>query len=263
MHSGSRQEARNLRADLQYDGTDFRGFAPQPAARTVGGEIERVLAQVLGGPTRVTPAGRTDSGVHAHGQVISFRTTSTIPPRELCGALNALMGEDVVVTHLREVEPGFDARKSALSRRYAYRVWNAPQRTVWEHRWTAQVVDPLDLGAMHEACQPLLGKHDFSAFRTHRSQDPDHRGTIRTVLAARWQSESTQPSILRFEIEADAFLRHMVRTIVGSAILIGLHKLPTSALGQMLESRDRASAGPTAPPCGLSLLSVTYDTPET
>lgn len=249
---------RVLRIELDYDGTDFRGFAPQPGVRTVGGELEAILSRVLGRAIRVTSGARTDSGVHARGQVVSFRTESAAKTSEVKRALNALMGDDVSVSNVAEVDANFDARRSARSRRYRYRVWNAPDRSVWQGRWTAHVEGSLDVEAMHEACQPLVGKHDFAAFRTHRAQDDSERGTVRRVLSTSWKRDPVEPANVAFDIEADAFLRHMVRTIVGSSILVGQRRLPRTAIGDMLAAADRAAAGPTAPAQGLTLIEIKY-----
>jgi tRNA pseudouridine38-40 synthase len=249
---------RVLRIDLDYDGTDFRGFAPQPGARTVGGELERVLSLVLGEPVRVTPGARTDSGVHAQGQVVSVRTGANASETEVKRALNALVGQDVWVRNVVAVDPAFDARRSARSRRYRYRIWNSTERSVWERRWSVQIGGGLDVDAMHEACQLLLGKHDFAAFRTHRAQDDVERSTVRRVIASDWRRDSIEPGEVTFEIEADAFLRHMVRTIVGSSILVGQGKLPVAALSEMLKTGERAAAGPTAPAQGLTLMEIKY-----
>jgi tRNA pseudouridine38-40 synthase len=249
---------RAIRLDLEYDGTDFRGFAPQPGSRTVGGELESVLSRVCGEAIRVQPGGRTDSGVHALGQVASFRTENTIAASELKRALNALLATDVYVKGVGDAAEDFDARRSAQTRRYRYAIWNAPERNIWHRRWMGHVVTPLDVERMQEACQALVGKHDFAAFRTHKSQDPPGLGTVRQVHAAAWARDPGQPDVLTFTIEADAYLRHMVRAIVGSAILVGEGKLPGGAIGQMLERKERAAAGPTAPANGLTLLEVTY-----
>jgi tRNA pseudouridine38-40 synthase len=256
--SHSSASARVIRIDLEYDGTDFRGFAPQPGARTVGGELEGILARVCGEAVRVTPGGRTDSGVHAVGQVVSFRTHSAIATSELMRALNALIGADLYVRGVSEADERFDARRSARTRRYGYAIWNAPERNLWRRRWMVHVETGLDADRMNAACQALVGKHDFAAFRTHKSQDPPGLGTVRRVHSASWSRDSVDPNVVRFEIEADAYLRHMVRTIVGSAILVGEGKLTEDAITQMLERRERAAAGPTAPANGLTLLEVTY-----
>jgi tRNA pseudouridine38-40 synthase len=224
----------------------------------VGGELEAILARVCGERVRVTPGGRTDSGVHALGQVVSFRTHSVIAAGELKRALNALIGGDLFVRGVEDADDTFDARRSAQTRRYRYAIWNAPDRNVWRRRWMTHVETLLDAERMNAACQVLAGKHDFAAFRTHKSQDPPGLGTVRRVRSAVWSRSSADPNVVQFEIEADAYLRHMVRTIVGSAILVGSGKLPVDAVGQMLERRDRAAAGPTAPANGLTLLEVTY-----
>jgi len=248
---------RVLRADLEYDGTDFHGFAPQPGARMVGGELDQILSRVLGEAIRATSAARTDSGVHARGQVISFHTTSGMPVAEIRRALNALMGDDVWVHDVAEVEDGFDARRSARSRRYQYRIWNAAERSVWQRRWSLHVEAPLDVESMHRTCRALLGRHDFAAFRTHRAQDDPGRATTRRILATDWQRDGDGPTVT-FEIEADAFLRHMVRAIVGSSILVGQKKAPEASLAEMLAAGDRAAAGPTAPAHGLTLMEIRY-----
>src|SRR5436309_1192810 len=162
---------RTIRLDVQYDGTDFHGFAPQPAARAVGGELEDVLERVLGQRPRVNPAGRTDTGVHAKGQVVSFQTESAMSCAELKRAVNALVGSDLLVKEVSDAPDGFDARRSAETRCYGYSIWNGPDRNVWERRWMGYVGGPLDVEAMDRSCQHLVGKHDFAAFRTHRSQD--------------------------------------------------------------------------------------------
>lgn len=249
---------RTLRIDLEYDGTNFRGFAPQPGLRTVGGELEAALGRVLGEPIRVTSAARTDSGVHARGQVVSLLADSGVVLADLKKALNALIGPDMLVRDVCDAPAGFDARRSARTRRYGYAIWNGPERNVWERRWTVHIDEPLDMEAMHDACQALVGRHDFGAFRTHQAQDDPGKGTIRRVHGAGWRRDEADPRILRFEIEADAFLRHMVRTIVGSSILVGLGKAPRTAFTAMLAGGERAAAGPTAPASGLALLEVTY-----
>ncbi|MBM2809360.1 MAG: truA [Chloroflexi bacterium] len=249
---------RVIRTDLEYEGTDFYGFAPQPGARTIGGELEVALTRVTGEAIRVTPAGRTDSGVHATGQVVSFRIESTICLADLKRALNALTGADVLVRAMAEADETFDARRSAQTRRYEYSVWNGEDRNIWERRRTAHVDDPLDVEAMDEACRAVVGTHDFASFRTHRTQDDPDKSTVRRVFRAAWSRDLNDGRILRFDIEADAFLRHMVRSIVGSALLVGHGKRPTTSIGDMLRLANRAAAGPTAPASGLTLREVTY-----
>jgi len=249
---------RTIRLDVQYDGTDFHGFAPQLAVRTVGGELEDVLERVLGQRPRVTPAGRTDTGVHAKGQVVSFQTDSAMSCGELKRAMNALVGGDLLVKEVSDAPDGFDARRSVQTRCYSYAIWNAADRNVWERRWMGHVASPLDVEAMDRSCQYLVGKHDFAAFRTHRSQDDTEKGTVTRVKAARWWRDETREQVLRFEIEADAFLRHMVRTIVGTSVWVGQGKIAADDVATSMETRERAATGPTAPANGLTLLKVTY-----
>jgi tRNA pseudouridine38-40 synthase len=173
-------------------------------------------------------------------------------------ALNALVGRDILVERVSDAPDGFDARRSADTRCYEYAIWNEPDRNVWQQRWMGHVEAPLAVDAMNDACQVLVGRHDFAAFRTHRTQDDPTKGTIRRVTTARWLRDTVCPSVIRFEIEADAFLRHMVRTIVGTATLIGLGKLSISEMAASLQRKERAAAGPTAPANGLTLLRVTY-----
>lgn len=247
-----------IRLDLEYEGTDFRGFAPQPGLRTVGGELTRALNQVLSDEIRIIPAARTDAGVHARGQVVSFSTATHLPSVELRHALNAVTGPDLWIRTADDAESGFDARRDARSRQYEYCVWNAADANIWHRRWAAHVPDPLDLDAMQRACQSLEGQHDFGAFYTHQTQDEPGKRTVRRVLSIEWQRDSLVPELLRFQIEADGFLRHMVRAIVGSALLVGLGKRPADGVRRMLDSRDRALAGPTAPAAGLTLMGISY-----
>ncbi|HZT09295.1 MAG TPA: tRNA pseudouridine(38-40) synthase TruA [Chloroflexota bacterium] len=249
---------RTVRLDIAYDGTDFRGFAPQPGARTVGGQLETVLQRVLGEPVRVTPAGRTDAGVHALAQVVSFTCSSSISGAELKRALNALVDDDLYVRAVSDAPDGFDARRSARSRAYRYTIWNAPEPNLWKRRWVEHVPASLDVEAMDAACQALVGTHDFAAFHTHKTQDDWPRSTVRTVRAASWRRGADDGPDVQFTIEADAFLRHMVRTIVGTSILIGLGKAPPQELAESMKQKERAGAGPTAPARGLTLLGVTY-----
>jgi tRNA pseudouridine38-40 synthase len=254
---------RVIRIDLEYDGTAFHGFAPQPGARTIGGELSAALGRLLGESVRLSAGGRTDAGVHARGQVVSFTTEATRPASELKHPLNAMLGDDMWIRAVADAPVGFDARRSAWSRRYDYAIWNAADRNLWERHVMLHVADPLDVEAMKQACRALIGRHDFAAFRTHRSQDDTEKGTVRRILAAEWRREPTRDAAVHFEIEGDAFLRHMVRTIVGSAIQVGLRKEPVESIERMLQGKVRAGAGPTAPAQGLTLLEVTYqDAPE-
>jgi tRNA pseudouridine38-40 synthase len=233
---------------VAYDGTAYAGFQIQPNAPTVQGELERVLAAICGEPVRITGAGRTDAGVHASGQVIDLRTTSGLEAAELERGVNALLPEDIAISDLEPAEDSFHARFSATGRTYEYRIRNAAVRDpLWARRehW---LPGELDVAAMRAAAARLVGRHDFAAFAAGESGE-------RTVKRAEWIEER---SVVRFEIESDAFLRGMVRGIVGTLLWTGRGKLTALRFGEILEARDRALAGPSAPAKGLCLVAVRY-----
>ncbi|MEP6693176.1 MAG: tRNA pseudouridine(38-40) synthase TruA [Chloroflexota bacterium] len=233
---------------MAYDGTAYAGFQIQPNAPTVQGEIERVLAVMCGEPVRITGAGRTDAGVHASGQVIDLRTTSNLGSEELERGVNALLPEDIAVSDLEPAEDSFHARFSATGRTYEYRIRTAAVRDpLWMRRehWHPGA---LDIAAMRAAAAQLVGRHDFAAFAAGESGE-------RTVKRAEWISEG---DVLLFEIESDAFLRGMVRGIVGTLLWVGRGKVTVELFGEILEARDRSLAGPSAPAKGLCLVTVRY-----
>ncbi|GAC1459265.1 MAG: tRNA pseudouridine(38-40) synthase TruA [Candidatus Limnocylindrales bacterium] len=204
---------------------------------------------------RVTGAGRTDAGVHAIGQVINFRTASALSGGDLGDGVNALLPADIAISALEPCGEGFHARFSATGRTYEYRLWNAQARRPLERRehWYPQ---PLDLAAMRDAADRLTGQRDFSAFATGE-------GGIRTVRRAAWSSEPGSDRqevghLLRFEIEADAFLRGMVRAIVGTLLWVGRGTIDLARFAEIVAGQDRSLAGPSAPPGGLCLMRVTY-----
>jgi tRNA pseudouridine38-40 synthase len=234
---------------VAYDGTAYAGFQVQPKAPTVQGELERALAEICGGPVRITGAGRTDAGVHATGQVIDFRTASTLDGSTMERGVNALLPEDIAVSDLGPAGETFHARFSATGRTYEYRIRNAPTRDPLERRREQWLPVTLDRAAMGEAGARLVGRHDFAAFAAGVSGE---RTVRRAVLSA-------EGSVLRFEIEADAFLRGMVRGIVGTLLWVGRGKTSVDRFAEILRSGDRAQAGPSAPAQGLCLIKVSYD----
>jgi tRNA pseudouridine38-40 synthase len=252
---GAGGAARTIRLDLAYEGTRYHGFGLQPNRRTIQEVLEEALVQSLGERVRVTAAGRTDAGVHASGQVVSFTTRGRLAPAELLRAANAHLPEDVLVYAAAEAPPDLDARRSALRRDYRYLIWNDPLPNLWWRRWSWHLWDSLDLAAMEMAADLLLGTHDFASFLGHRSQEPAGRTTVRTVERAEWWQEG---SLIGFEITANAFLRHMVRGIVGTLIEVGRGRLEPAQFGTILEAEDRRQAGPNAPPQGLILTGVDY-----
>ena len=233
---------------MAYDGTAYAGFQIQPNAPTVQGELERVLAVMCGEPVRIAGAGRTDAGVHASGQVIDLRTTSGLGAPELERGVNALLPEDIAISDLGPAEDHFHARFSASGRTYEYRIRKAAVRDpLWTRReyW---LPGELDVAAMRAAAAQLVGRHDFAAFAAGESGE-------RTVKRAEWVADG---DVLRFEIEADAFLRGMVRGIVGTLLWVGRGKLTVERFAEVLETKDRALAGPSAPAKGLCLVAVRY-----
>ena len=247
---------RSLLLVLEYDGTDYAGFQVQPGQRTVQRDVESALARVTGERIRIDGAGRTDSGVHATGQVASLTTGSRLDDETLLRALNACLPSDVAVRLAREVPEGFHARYSARSRVYLYRVWSAAVRSPLWRQYSHYWPRPLDLGAVETAAVALVGTHDFASFAG--SADPSRaeaRTTVRTIIRLECRRRG---SLVEIEVEANAFLPRMVRNIVGTLLLVGSGKLRVEQVGEILEAKSRALAGPTAPPDGLCLVGVRY-----
>ncbi|HXV42845.1 MAG TPA: tRNA pseudouridine(38-40) synthase TruA [Anaerolineae bacterium] len=242
---------RRYRAIVEYDGTDFLGYQLQASGRTVQGEIEKSLQQVTQLAIRIDGAGRTDAGVHATGQVIAFNTIWKHSLEELHRALNATLPDDIVITNLKLVDPAFHPRFSALSRSYRYTVMNQPWVSVLERRYAYHVRKKLDVVAMQEASQLLIGSHDFASF----GKPPQGENTIRQVSQAEW---ITNDNRLIFEITANAFLYRMVRTIVGTLIQVGSGQITVSEFKDILAARDLTRSAPPAPAHGLCLVRVTY-----
>ena len=252
----SGRPARTLRLDLAYEGTRYHGFGLQPGGRlTIQEVVEEALARSLGEQVRVTAAGRTDAGVHASGQVVSFTTSGRLQPPELVRAANAHLPEDVIVEAAAEMPASFDARRSALRRHYRYLIWNHPRPNLWLRRWSWHQANRLDLPAMNAAAACLLGEHDFASFAGGMSQEPAGRTTIRTVERACWWQNG---DLIGFEITANSFLRHMVRGIVGTLLQVGRGRLDSAQLSEIRAAADRRQGGPNAPPHGLTLVGVDY-----
>jgi tRNA pseudouridine38-40 synthase len=233
---------------VAYDGTDYAGFQVQPNARTVQGELERAISKVCDEAVRVTGAGRTDAGVHASGQVIDFRTASALDGVTIGRGVNALLPEDIAVSTLEPAGEDFHARFSATGRTYEYRIRHGAERDPLERRRELHIAGPLDVSAMQEASSRLVGRKDFSSF----AAGP---GGVRSVRTATWCEQ--RPSV-RFEITADAFLRGMVRAIVGTLLWVGRGKIDAVTFEKIVAANDRAMAGPSAPANGLCLIAVEY-----
>jgi len=252
--AGNQQSAsgfRYVRATVEYDGTDYCGFQWQAGQPTVQGELERALAAVTQEVIRITAAGRTDAGVHARGQVIAFRTRWRHSLADLERALNALLAEDVAVRELVLAEEGFHPRFSALSREYRYTILNQPLRSPLARRFACHWPHPLDVASMDRAARALIGTHDFATF----GQPPQGENTVRQVLRAGCSREGP---FVYFDIEANAFLQRMVRSIVSTLLRVGSGELSLQDFAEILQAAQRSLAGPTAPPHGLCLMRVNY-----
>jgi tRNA pseudouridine38-40 synthase len=237
------------RLTLEYDGTDFAGWARQPARRTVQEELERALATILREEHRLTVAGRTDAGVHAWGQVCSYHGEALDPLR-----LNAVLPADLAVLESTPMPEEFDARRDARSRTYCFRLLNRRARSAQLRRTAWWVSRPVDRAAL-DACAALLaGTHDFTAFTPTQT---GHQRFERDVLAAEWREP--EPGLLEFWITADAFMRHMNRVLVGTMVDVAQGLATPADFATLLTGRPRSEAGATAPPHGLALASVAYD----
>ena len=245
---------RNVRLVLEYDGTDFAGWQRQPRARTVQEVVERAIGAMTREPVLLRGAGRTDAGVHARAQVANFQTASTIPCEGFRRGLNGTLPADVAVLAVDDVADDFDARRSARGKHYAYRIWNAPSRSPLRERFVWHLYRPLDLAAMAAAAAPLLGEHDFSAFR---AAGCDRKNPVRVLR--RLDCVVEEPGLVAIHLEATAFLRNMARVIAGTLVEVGLGLRPAADSARLLALRDRTQAGRTAPARGLTLEQVRYE----
>lgn len=242
---------QRVMAIIEYDGTDYLGFQWQPEGRTIQGELERVLAELTGQETRVVGAGRTDAGVHAAGQVISFVPRWRHPLPDLQRAMNALLPADIAVHQIAWVADDFHPRFSAVSRAYRYTILNQPIRSPLAQRFAYHYPRPLDAEAMDRAAQCLVGSHDFVSF----GHPPQGENTVRQVYQA---GCTRQDQFIHFDIVANAFLYRMVRNIVGTLLRVGIGELSAEEFEEILRARDGRRAGPPVPAHGLCLVRVNY-----
>ncbi len=237
---------------VEYDGRHYHGFQWQANLPTIQAELERAIWRVTGEARRVIAASRTDAGVHAKGQVVSFRTESTLAPRTFVRALNYYLPRDIAVKGACRVNIDFDVRREALSREYDYYILNSATRSPLLEGFAYIVSNELDVEMMNRACQLLQGEHNFASFATSLGRI---RSTVRTVYEAR---ATRAGELVTFHMTANSFLPHQVRNTVGLLIKVGCGKVGLDEFYQIIEAKKLGLAGPTAPPCGLCLTRVNY-----
>ena len=288
---------RHLCLTIAYDGTDYVGWQVQPNGTSVQSHIERAIEKLTGTATRVMAAGRTDSGVHALGQTASFQTVSKIPTGKFLQGLQTFLPDDIVIRDVRETAPEFHATYSATRKQYRYVIYNGRILNPFVRRYCHHFHGPLDVAAMHDAAQRVVGTHDFRCFESHF---PNKATSVRTVERAQvrrrtgwptwhansfsgdaanhWTDPAVEQEIVRmtrngqttsagsaagdfiwFDIEADGFLYNMVRAIAGTLIKIGRGFWTPQDMSRIINSQDRSQAGETAPPHGLYLVRVDYE----
>lgn len=241
-----------IRLDLAYDGSGFHGFARQPQVRTVQGEMEAALTRILGVDCETTGAGRTDAGVHARHQVVSFAIDEAPDLDRLRRALDGVVGPEISVAAATLASDDFNARFSPTWRSYRYFIDARPAADPLSRTWVWHVGKALDLPAMNEAADGFVGEHDFASFCRRRAGAT----TNRTVLEAAWEMDGPR---LSFRVRARAFCHQMVRSLVGFCVDVGLGRVPADSVGEVMAARDRQRVGTVAPPHGLILWEVGFD----
>jgi tRNA pseudouridine38-40 synthase len=243
---------RNLKLTVAYDGTDFHGWQIQPQVRTVQGELTQALSRLFNHEVNVKGSGRTDAGVHAHGQVANVETVRSMNTNAVLRGVNALLPDQVRVISVEEVAAEFHARRSALSKTYEYRIWRPAIVSPFHVRYAYAFRYPLNEELMDRATLQFQGTHDFTSFCATATETEDR---VRTIFHASWLRGDEQ---WLFRIRGNGFLRYMVRTIVGTLLEAGQRRLPVERIPEIFAARDRRLAGPSAPPHGLHLIAVEY-----
>ena len=243
----------NYKAVIQYEGTRFRGWQIQGnTEQTIQGKLDTVLSRMEGEPVEVHGSGRTDAGVHAAGQVISFRCRKNQSPKDIRGHMNRYLPEDIAVLSVEEADPRFHARLHAVRKTYVYRIWNSPVRNVLKRRFQVQVEEPLCVENMRRAAKALCGMHDYRAFCSLKRFK---KSTVRKIEEIRIEQDGPD---IRISYTGDGFLYHMVRILTGTLVETGLGLRDADSMEALLESRDRSLAGRLMPPEGLMLMNVEY-----
>jgi tRNA pseudouridine38-40 synthase len=243
---------RNIKLVIEYDGTNYNGWQSQRDVPTIQDTLETCLAQILNHEIRITGSGRTDSGVHALGQVANVKTSSRIALPQLQRGANSLLPPDILIRDIEEVGDDFHARFSTVSRIYEYHIWNAPLPSVFARSYSWWIREELDVPLMQNAALHLVGQHDFSSFQ---GADHEKNSPVREVMEAVFRQEGGE---LVFCIQANAFLRHMVRNVVGTLVAVGDQRISEKGFVEIIRACDRRRAGITAPARGLFLKAVHY-----
>ena len=238
---------------IEYDGTGYYGFQMQASLPTIQGEMEKALRKLTGERSRVIAASRTDAGVHAKGQVVSFRTRSSLPVETFINGLNYYLPRDIAVKAAHRVSDSFNVRRSALSREYNYYILNSRTRSPIREGFSYLVGGHLDIEAMNQACQALIGEHDFASFAS--SIGAGIKNTIRRVYRAEMEKNG---ELAVFNMVANSFLPHQVRNTAGALIKVGLGKMTVDEFHRIIEAKKPGLAGPTAPAFGLYLMQIHY-----
>jgi tRNA pseudouridine38-40 synthase len=246
---------QSLKLTIAYDGTDFCGWQVQPKSRTVQGVLQDTLNKITGEEVRAIGSGRTDSGVHALGQVVSLSIASELSPKVLKRALNAELPEDISVLEVESAAEGFHAIRDSQRKRYRYAIHDGRVPEVFERRYLWQVFQPLDVSAMQRAASPLVGTHDYSSFESKGAERED---SIRTIYKLKVRRDETDEHRITIDVEGNGFLYNMVRAIVGTLVEVGRNVKPETWPGEVLAQRRRDIAGMTAPAQGLFLVRVDY-----
>ena len=252
MYYAAIKTMRNIKVTIEYDGTNYHGWQIQPNGITIQAVIQDALTKITKTQTQIIGSGRTDTGVHAAGQVANFHTRSQMPPIAFQKALNATLPQDIVITDVEEVPPDFHARFSAVSRTYRYTILNRAYPSALLRNNTYFFSEPINVQSANTICQSLVGRRDFSSFQRSGSE---RINPICKIYECRFWRER---DLVYFDIEADAFLRGMVRAIVGTVLKLHDRGNGTNRLHEILDARDRSVAGASVPPHGLSLLRVKY-----
>jgi len=247
-------QSRNIKITIQYDGTGFAGWQTQPNQRSVQDSLEAALARILGEPIKIIGSGRTDAGVHARGQVANFHTNNDISISRLMRSTNAVLPDAIAITEADEVEAKFNARRWAKRRVYDYYIWNEPYASPFYGRYSWWVSRPLDIVLISKGAAALTGTHDFAAYTPEKEKE-----TIRNITIFKVELAPDYPgTMIKLRIEADSFLYHLVRMMVGTLVEVGRGKMGVGEVASILESKDIRLAGPRAPAHGLFLERVDY-----